>query len=158
MKQQKLLLRISQIFFFSLIGISILLVIIFYLNTGNINTEDPLRIQITQMGSILNYFLTWAYILAGIAVIAAVGFPIIQMITNPKSGLKALISVGALGLLLFLTYQLGDGTTLNIPGYDGPDNVPSRLKMTDMVLFSVYGMVVISILTLLYTEISKLFK
>jgi hypothetical protein len=158
MKKQKLLLRISQIFFLSLIGISILLVIMFYLNTGNVNSDDPLKVQIGQMGPILNYFIYWTYILAAIAIIISVGFPVVQMISNPKGGLKALISLGLLAALMFVTYQLGDGTPLNIAGYDGPDNIPSRLKMTDMIIFSVYGMVVISILTVLYTEISKLFK
>lgn len=158
MKQQQLLLRISQIFFLALMGISIVLTVVFYLNTGKINTADPLTTQISQIGSILNYLVYWSYVLIGLSVLFAIGFPAIQMIFNPKAGLKALISLAGIALLMFIAYQLGDGTKMEIAGYGGPDNIYSRLKMTDMVIFSVYGFVVISILAVLYAEISKLFK
>ncbi|MFA5815833.1 MAG: hypothetical protein WC865_09475 [Bacteroidales bacterium] len=132
--------------------------LVFYLNTGKINSNDLLVSQIRQIGPILNYLLSWAYLLAALAVVFAIGFPAFQMVTNPKSGLKALISIGIIGLLMFIAYQLGDGTVMNIAGYNGPDNIPTRLKMSDMILFSMYGMIVISTLAVLYAEISKLFK
>lgn len=158
MKQQKILLRVSQYFFLALMGISILLTIVLYLNTGKINQDDPINTQISQIGPILNLLLNWSYILAALAVFFAIGFPIWHMISNPKSGLKALISFGAIAVLLFLAYQLGDGTVMNIAGYNGSDNIPSRLKMTDMLMFSMYGMVVVAIGAILYAEISKIFK
>ncbi len=158
MKKQKLFIRIAEIFFLALMGISILLTVIFYLNTGKINSADPLSMQISQIGPILNVLLNWTLLLCGLAVLFAIGFPALQMITNPKSGIKALISLGVLGLLMFVAYQLGDGTIMEIAGYNGPDNIPTRLKMTDMIIFSVYGMVVVAVCAVLYAEISKLLK
>jgi len=159
MKKQKLLLRIAEIFFLALMGVSIILTIVFYLNAGKVNNDAPLlSTKISQIGPILNVLLYWTYILCALAVIFAIGFPAIQMVANPKSGIKALISIVALGALMFLAYQLGDGTIMDIAGYNGPDNIPSRLKMTDMIMFSLYGMTVISVIALLYSEVSKLFK
>jgi hypothetical protein len=158
MKQQQLLIRISQFFFYALMGISIVLVVIFYLNTGKINSADPLSAQISQIGPILNTFVLWAGVLILLAVIFAIGFPAFNMIANPKAGLKAIVSIGILALAMFVAYQLGDDQVLEIAGYNGPDNVPVRLKLTDMILYSVYGMTVIAIIAILYGEFSKLFK
>jgi hypothetical protein len=158
MKQQKLLLRIGEIFFIALMAISILLTVVFYLNTGKINSEAPLNTQISQIGSILDMLTYWSYVLTFLAVIFAVGFPVIQMIGNPKAGIKSAVSVGILAIVMFVFYQLGDGTIMNIAGYTGGDNVPKTLKMVDMVMFSMYAMVVVSVIALLYAEISKLFK
>jgi hypothetical protein len=158
MKTQKLLLRIGEIFFLVLMGISILLTILFYINANKINPDDQIIQQISQIGPILNVLIGWAIILAGFSVLFAIGFPIIQMIANPKNAIKAVISIGLLAVLLFVAYQLGNGTPLDIAGYHGSDNIPSTLKLTDMIIFSVYVMVVISILSILYAEISKLFK
>jgi len=100
----------------------------------------------------------WVYILLGIAILAAVGIPLVGMITNPKRGLKTLISVVILGVILFAAYQLGSGEELELAGYSGPDNIYSRLKLTDMVIFSVYALLGVSILSLLYSSVSKLLK
>jgi hypothetical protein len=158
MKKQKLFLRIAEIFFFALMGISVLLTVIFYLNTGKINSSAPLATQISQIGSILNVLLYWSYLLALFAIIFAIGFPAIQIIANPKAGIKVLIGLVVVAVLMFVAYQLGDGTVMNIAGYTGPDNVPTRLKLTDMIMFSLYGMTVVSVIALLYAEISKLLK
>ena len=158
MKKQKLLIRIAEIFFLVLMGISIVLTLVFYLNTGRINSAALLSTQISQIGPILNLLINWTFILCVLAVVFAIGFPAIQMIANPKSGLKALISLVVIGVLMFIAYQLGDGTIMEIAGYNGPDNIPSRLKLSDMVLYSMYGMTVVAVIALLYAEISKLLK
>jgi hypothetical protein len=158
MKKQKLYIRIAEIFFFSLIAISVLLTLIFYLNIGNVNNNDPLLKRIADMGITLDYLTYWTYLLTVLAVVFAIGFPALQVISNPKGGLMGLLAIVGIGVLMFVTYQLGDGTTMNIAGYNGPDNVPSRLKMTDMAIFSMYAMTAGAVIALLYSEISKLFK
>lgn len=158
MKKQKLFIRIAEIFFFALMAISVILTVIFYLNIGNVNANDLLPKRIADMGITLDYLLWWAYLLSVLSVIFAIGFPAIQIFANPKAGLKALAAVVGIGVLMFVAYQLGDDTIMEIAGYNGPDNVPSRLKMTDMAIFSMYAMVAGSVIALLYSEISKLFK
>ncbi|MFA6127574.1 MAG: hypothetical protein WC699_09730 [Bacteroidales bacterium] len=158
MKKQKLYLRIAEIFFFSLMGISVLLTLIFYLNIGKVNTNDPLVKQISEMGPTLDYLTYWAYLLTILSVLFAIGFPAIQVISNPKQGLKALFSVIGIAIMMFIAYSLGDDTIMDIAGYNGTGNVPKTLKMTDMALFSMYAMIAGAVIALLYSEISKLFK
>ncbi len=93
-----------------------------------------------DFGPMMDIMIYWVYILLGIAILAAVGIPLVGMITNPKRGLKTLISVVILGVILFAAYQLGSGEELELAGYSGPDNIYSRLKLTDMVIFSVYAL------------------
>jgi hypothetical protein len=158
MKKQKLLIRIAEIFFYSLIAISVILTLIFYLNIGRVNSNDPLIKRIADMGITLDYLLIWAYLLTLLSVVVAIGFPAIQIISNPKAGIKALISVIGIAILMFVAYQLGDDTIMNIAGYNGTGNVPTTLKMTDMAIFSMYAMVAGAVIALLYSEVSKLFK
>ena len=158
MKKQKLFIRIAEIFFFSLMALSVILTLIFYLNIGNVDANDPLSKRVADMGITLDYLMYWSYLLSLLAVLFAIGFPAIQIVSNPKGGLKALIAVIGIGLLFFVAYQLGDDTIMDISGYNGPDNIPSRLKMTDMAIYSMYAMTIGSVIALLYSEISKLFK
>jgi hypothetical protein len=53
---------------------------------------------------------------------------------------------------------MADDTPLQITGYDGADNVPGRLKMAGTILFGTYILFGIVIVSILYTELSRLFK
>ena len=156
--KQKYLIKIGEVFFISLLAISVILTIIFYLNTGKVNSDDPYLKQLSDLGPIMDYLVYWTYLLTILAVLFAIGFPAISMISNPKSGIKSLISVGVIAVILFIAYSLGDDTIMDIAGYKGKDNVPSTLKLTDMAIFSMYGMIGISVLALIYAEVSKLLK
>jgi hypothetical protein len=110
------------------------------------------------MGPTLDYLTYWTYLLTVLSVIFAVGFPAVQVISDPKQGIKALFSVIGIGILMFITYKLGDDTIMDIAGYNGTGNVPKTLKLTDMAIFSMYAMTAGAVIALLYSEISKLFK
>ena len=58
-------------------------------------------------------------------------------------------------ILLVIAYSIGDGTPLNILGYEGPDNVAARLKMTDMWIYSVYILMGLVILSMLFSPLIK---
>lgn len=150
--------RIGQIFFYILLAVSVVLVVIFYARTGNINPDDPINKQITDLGGILNSYTLWAYFMVAVAVFFTLIFPIINMISNPKSGLKTLLSIAALALVLFISYQLADDTIMQIPGYTGKDNIPGTLKLTGMGIFTMYIMFGGAILAVVFSSISKLFR
>ena len=102
--------------------------------------------------------LYWSYILLFIAVILAVIFPIIKLISNPKGGLKALLLIGVAAVLFLVAYALAARTPLKMPGYTGSDTVPSMLIMTDVLLYVTYFLGGFIVLAILYSEISKRFK
>ncbi len=152
------LIKIGQWFYYALMAISVILVVIFYLNNGNVNTDDSTSKQMADLGPVLNYYIFWAYVLLGIAAIFSLIFPLFRMIGNPKSGVKTLISVVILAVVLLIAYQLGDDTLLNLPGYDGNDNVAERLKMTDMAIFTMYALLAGALLAMLFSSVRRLFN
>jgi len=82
------------------------------------------------------------YGLVGLAIVATVIAFIAQFIStlkdNPMRALKSLLGLILVVVLLVVTYSIGDPTPLNITGYDGTENVPFWLKLTDMFLYSLY--------------------
>lgn len=103
--------------------------------------------------------LYWMYALLAITVVVLIGFAIVGFIRglkeNPKKALGGLVALLALVALLVITYIMGDGTLLNIPGYTGADNVPPMLKLTDMWLYSMYFMLVVTLLAMILFPLIK---
>lgn len=97
----------------------------------------------------------WAYILMALTAVAAIVFPIGRLVSNPKQALKTLIAIVGMCLLVLIAYSLSDGTIMNLPGYDGPDNVEGTLKFADTMLFTMYFLGIGAILAIIVTEIIR---
>jgi len=150
--------KTGQIFYWILLAVSVVLIIMFFVKSGNVNNDDPWSKQIAEFGPILNYYVVWAYVLVGLAVFFTVIFPITTMITNPKSGLKTLASIAVLALLLFVGYQLADDTIMELPGYTGSHNIPETLKLSGMGIYMMYFMLGGALIAMAFSAISKVFK
>jgi len=101
--------------------------------------------------------LAITYILGIIAAGAAIIFPIVYMISHPKSGVQALIGVGLLLVMFGLGYALsGDEILISYEkvGFTSPSAsklVGGALKMMYITIAAVLGATV-------YSEVRKLFK
>ena len=82
--------------------------------------------------------LWWSYLLFGVAIVAALVFPIARLFTRPKEAMKSFIALAGIIVLVLIAYSMSDGTIMNIPGYSGSDNVPGTLKFTDTILITTY--------------------
>ena len=102
--------------------------------------------------------LNWAYILCGIAILAAVVFPIARLFTRPKQAMKSFIGLVGLVVIVLIAYAMADDTPLKLIGYNGPDNVPSRLLMSDTIIYTMYFLFAGAVLAILGTEIYKRVK
>ena len=102
--------------------------------------------------------LNWAYILCGIAIIAAIIFPVIRLFTRPKQAMKSFIGLAGVVVVILIGYALADGTPLKLVGYTGPDNVPSMLIFSDTILYTMYFLFAAAILAILGTEIYRRMK
>ncbi len=107
----------------------------------------------------IDFALIWAYILALIAVFAAIIFPLISILSNPKGLVRlAMVIVGA-AVLVLISYLMASGSPLEIIGYTGTANSdPSTLKMIDTGLFVTYILFGLALASILYAIISKAFK
>ncbi len=131
--------------------ISIVVMGLFYFG-GQAAPEDLVAGDLSQP-LFTDLLLYWAYILLALTVIVLIGFAVTDFLRglreNPKKALSGLLVLLVLVALLVITYIMGDGTLLNIPGYTGSDNVPTMLKMTDMWLYSCYVMLVVTLLAMI---------
>lgn len=102
--------------------------------------------------------LNWSYILFGIAIIAAVIFPVVRLATRPKEAMKSFIGLAIVAVLVLIAYALSDGTPMKITGYTGTDNIPSMLKFSDTILFTMYFLFIGAILAIAGSEIYRRIK
>ena len=106
--------------------------------------------------------LYWNYVLFVLGVIAMLVGALYKFgstfIDSPKTALKSLVGLIALILVLVVTWAIGDATPLVMPGYEGTENVPFWLKISDMFLYTIYIQVVVMILLMLGFGIAKKFK
>jgi len=103
-------------------------------------------------------FINWTIFLIFLSAGITVLFEVFKIIKNPKNTYRTLISLGILLVILVIAYFLADDTPLKMYGYTGTDNVPNMLKLADIFIFTLYLIFGISILLLLYTEFSRIFR
>ncbi|MGL5682122.1 MAG: hypothetical protein ACRDDZ_03580 [Marinifilaceae bacterium] len=99
--------------------------------------------------------LNWAIALCGIAVCAAMVFPLVRLFSRPKEAVKSFIGLAVLVGVVGIAYTLADGTPMNIVGYNGTDNVPSTLIFSDTVLFTMYLLFFGTIAAIIGTELFR---
>jgi hypothetical protein len=100
-----------------------------------------------------NYGIIICYILLAVATVAAVVFPIIQFAQNPKNAKGALIGIGALVVVVAISYVLAS------------DNNPSNMEISAEAarqvgtgLFAFYLLSAVAVIAVVYSEVSKFFK
>lgn len=84
----------------------------------------------------------WMYVLLGLAVgVSLVGVMykfVARCLVSPRSALRSLLGVALVVGVLALSWCLGSDRPLDMPGYDGAENVPFWLKVADMFLYAIY--------------------
>ena len=86
----KKIILIAKIVAFALVAVALIFLILLMVSP----TSD----------SIIGNYLVIAYVTFGIAVVTALVFPIIHMISNPKGAVKALLGVAAILVLGLISY------------------------------------------------------
>ncbi|MFO7842615.1 MAG: ABC-2 transporter permease [Bacteroidales bacterium] len=141
--------KILRIVLIILLAVSAVLGILFYAGGEDVSGQPVYT----------NTFIGWAFILAGIAVAFAVIFPIFQMFKNPKAAVKGLLGLLVVAVVVFIAYAVSSGEELGITNpelmqYD----VPGTLKYAGTLLNSAYLLAGLAILSMIYSEVSKMFK
>ena len=99
------------------------------------------------------------YGLFAVAVIATIVAAIFQfgsaLKDNPVSAIKSLICLILLVLVMVVSWAMGSEETLRMPGYDGTENVPFWLKLTDMFLYSIYFLLGATVVAIILSSIWK---
>jgi len=150
MKNKNLIIkRISQIVGIVTIAFSLVIAVIYYSKIKDADALSPL----------IDLFMNWAVVLAIAAIVFAflVG-PIVSIISNPKSLIKGMISVGVLVLIVVIAYttSTGDVSTVQL-NYD-IENLQSQLIFTETGLATLVIVVGLAFLAVIVGELKSMLK
>ncbi len=149
--------RTSKITLLIGVIISIFVMALFYLG-GEASAQEKLIADMSQP-KFTDIVLFWGYALLVITIVVLLAFSVLDFLKklkeSPKKALSGFLVLLAMAAMLIITFVIGDGSLLNIPGYDGADNNSSTLKLTDMWLFSSYIMLIITFLAIVILPLFK---
>jgi hypothetical protein len=131
-----------------MIGLTAIFVAMFYLG-GEVPNQAYKTPVYTDL--LIHWARVLLYLTAGLSLL----FPIIQIVSNPKGAIKGFVGLIGLGLIIFISYSLSDGTLLDLPGYTGTDNNPGSLQFADTVLYTMYILGVGAVLSIVVTEVLR---
>lgn len=147
--------KIITILLWSLLIVSSVLVISLMVNISE-NEADP------TMGSWINSNLIWAYILVAVGAGIAIVFGLFQMLTDKKAakgGITAIVFMAAVALVSYLF------ASSEIPQFIGVDKFISDgtlnekvAKLVDAGLIATYILLGLSVLSIVFTSVTRLFK
>ncbi|MDP3437033.1 MAG: hypothetical protein Q8S04_07300 [Bacteroidales bacterium] len=110
----------------------------------------------TNKEGMIDTFLGYAYLLLGVALVLALGLPLLQMISNPKSLKKVLYSLILVVVVVGLAYLLASGDPLATTLDKEP--TASTLKITDTGLIITYLLFAASVTAIIAGGIINLVK
>ena len=101
-----------------------------------------------------NYGIIITYILLAVAAIAAIAFPIMHLVKNPKKAKQVGTAIGALLVVYILAYTLAsDEVTEHYAKFDVTDT-QSKQVGTGLIVF--YILAFGAVVSALYTELGKM--
>ena len=155
---------ILNILLIVLMVLSALLGILFYTGTSQFVGEPSFAEQMDMLGSRLDNFLNWAILLTLATAVAAVLFPAIKLVTDPKSSMKSIYMIVGFALVALLAYGVASDQIPTFHGYEKffYDDItmdPNKFaKYVDTGLWGMYILAGLSLLSILYYEVAKWFK
>lgn len=121
-------------------------------------TEDSEFKEPIYTGLVLN--TAYVYVIAGLGLTLC--FAVFQfgtqLVSEPKEAMKSVFMLIAFAALLIISWSLGSGSPLNLPTYDGADNVYFWLKLTDMWLYSSAFLLLAAVLSICGFSLYKVIR
>ncbi|GAA5027686.1 hypothetical protein GCM10011506_16160 [Marivirga lumbricoides] len=106
------------------------------------------------MESFVNIVLYVSYLLVILAALGAIVLPLINALGNPKSLLKSVLGIAAIGVIFLISWSVsGDEVTAVYTKF----NITSTSsKVIGGVLITTYLLMGIAVLSIIYSEIRKI--
>ena len=103
--------------------------------------------------------LNWVYAVFAVTIFTMVVFAIWNIASliqhDAKSAIMPIGVIAVSAAVFIITYSMGDGTQLNLVGYDGGRNTESWLKLTDMWLYTTYILMGLILVSLAFFSVRK---
>lgn len=152
--------KISNFALWIILGVSLIIALLFYCG-GEVPEAQRIVYDLPQP-SFTDLFIGWVFVLLALAFFSIVLLEIYKYaMSDEKSSILHSVSfAGACGLLflLFVTWAVGDGDTLSVPGYVGSYNNFFWLKASDMWLYTISTLVVVAVALIVYFSLRRYFN
>ncbi|WKN41349.1 hypothetical protein [Tunicatimonas pelagia] len=103
------------------------------------------------------YGLFAAYILVGIALVAAIVLPIIQSFSDPKSLLGSVVGLVIIGVIFFIGFSIASDEVTNVY-MNNKVTEGTTSQIIGGAIITMYIMVILAIVGIVITEVTKVFK
>ncbi|MEO0331541.1 MAG: hypothetical protein AAF223_07630 [Bacteroidota bacterium] len=103
------------------------------------------------------YGLIAAYALVGVALVAAIVLPIIQSISDPKSLLGTVVGLVIIAVIFFIGFSMASDEVTNVY-MNNKVTEGTTSKMIGGAIMTMYIMVIIALVGIVITEVTKVFK
>ncbi|MEM9672234.1 MAG: hypothetical protein ACFB15_01270 [Cyclobacteriaceae bacterium] len=103
------------------------------------------------------YGLIAAYALVGIALLAAVVLPLIQSISDPKSMLGTVVGIVIIAVIFFVGFSIATDEVTNVYVNNNVTEGTTS-KMIGGAIITMYILVILAIVGIVITEVTKVFK
>lgn len=143
------MIRLAKYLYYLLIVAAVVIGVLFYLGPATYTPSGNIDPQITSLA------LRYTFIVIILAVVLAIIFPIVHVISNPKNLVRNLLVVVGLAVITGICYYFAKGDVLPLLNYSGSDNVPWVLKLVDTGLFLMYIAFAGALLAIVYSEIRR---
>ena len=147
------MLKRIPILLYILLGITLVIAFLFYFG-GEIDPTDERPEPIYT-----DALLYWIYTILALCIIVTTIFTIrkflIRLKNSPRKAIRFILMPIILAVVMTIAWSLGDGTPLQIVRYEGKENIYFWLKVTDMFLYTIYFLLGMGILSVIYYNIKK---
>ena len=107
--------------------------------------------------TLINIGLWASYILIAVAVLGILVFSVTNIFKKPRGAKGVLIGIGGLGVILGLSWAFSTGEDVNTM-FAGLDVSEATSRRIGMGLTSFYILAALAILSIIYVEVTRLFK
>jgi len=140
--------KLTKILLWILIALSAFFGLMLFLNLNDSNWID----------NALIFAEVILFITIGTAIFSSLFVFTMRLIEKPKQTFKSIITIVILSVILLLAFTLSPNEALNMPNYDGTDNVPKIVKWTGTGIIVMYILLSLAILSIIFVEIRRFFK
>lgn len=136
--------------------VSILIVLLMYVG----GKADPILNAAGEEMTVPKFtdgLLYWTVFLFGLALVITIVGALVTygktFVQDPKAASKSLIPLVLFVLIFVISWNLGSGERMSIIGYEGVQNEGDWAKFIDMVIYSIYALVSLALLSIVGSRI-----
>jgi hypothetical protein len=133
-------------------------IVLFVMILTGEKTDSETGMELHAMGAIgaALQMVTWVIVLClGIWLL----FAVYKVLTQPKKSISSLVGIGVMAIIAAIAWSIAsDEVLLSWTMSGNPDFTPANSKFSDFGLNMLYIVFGILIVTIIYAEVSKLFK